>query len=174
MSGETSSSCIEGKTFVLCLQGYICRQMLQYEWFWTPHLQPEAFPSPCWLEDPQPLLQELDREEPARADVSGSSARILKSGQGSESDRSTVVLRLQSVRKRCCQPQPSRCCWRNHLSGGHITSPVAILVHWWLARSLVWPVSASNVSEVALLLVWPPLAADRRFHSQLLLRGGPR
>lgn len=95
--------------FVSCLQGYICRQMPWCECFWT-HPQPEAFPSPCWLEDPQPLLQELDREEPARADVSVSSARILKSGQGSESDRGTVVLGLQSVRRRSCQPQPSRCC----------------------------------------------------------------
>lgn len=77
----------EQDRFVPCLQGYICRQMPQYEWFWTPHPQPKAFPSPCWLEDLQPLLQELDREEPARADVSVSSARILKSGQGSESDR---------------------------------------------------------------------------------------
>lgn len=63
-------------------------------WVWTPHPQPEAFPSPCWLKDPQPLLQELDGEEPARADVSVSSARILKSGQESDSDRGTVVLGL--------------------------------------------------------------------------------
>lgn len=96
--------------FVPCLQGYICRQMPWYEWVWTPHPQSEAFPSPCCLEDPQSLLQDLDREEPAKADVSVSSARILKSGQGSESDRGTVVLRLQSVRKKCCQPQPSRYC----------------------------------------------------------------
>lgn len=33
---------------------------------------------------PSPLLQEMDLEEPARADVSASSARILKSGQSSK------------------------------------------------------------------------------------------
>lgn len=79
----------------------------------------------------------------------------LKSGQRPESDRGTVVLRVQP-RASCSCPG----------AAVEVSSLVATLAHWWPPHNLLWTVP--NMSGVALLSVWPPLALDHCFHSQFL------
>lgn len=68
-----------GKDKILpCLQEHISRHM-PWSVFRTPPPQPKDF---CWLEGPQPLLQELDQEKPGKADVSTSSARTQSLARG--------------------------------------------------------------------------------------------
>lgn len=116
--------------------------------------------------DPSPQRFQLAGEPSTIAARSGSGkasksrcfwiiCQDLKSGQRPESDRGTVVLRVQP-RASCSCPG----------AAVEVSSLVATLAHWWPPHNLLWTVP--NTSGVALLSVWPPLALDHCFHSQFL------